>query len=74
LRSFASTVRRHGGAPVSSVVKAQAAIGSVVSKLASFALTTGRGLPTSFLPPATVQQSPRLRFADITDIPTGLAC
>jgi hypothetical protein len=45
LRSFGSTGRRNSGASVSSVVKAQTVMESVASKLWSWTMTTGRGLP-----------------------------
>src|SRR5690348_13924707 len=57
---FGSTGRRNKGASVSSVVKAHTVIESVASKLSSWTMTTGRGLPAYSLPPATVQMSPRL--------------
>ena len=51
---------RNSGASVGSVVKAQSVIEAVASNRSSWRMTAGRGLPTSSLPPATVQTSPRL--------------
>jgi hypothetical protein len=45
LRSFGSTGSRNSGASVWSVVKAQMVMESVASKLSSWTMTTGRGLP-----------------------------
>jgi hypothetical protein len=45
LHAFGSTGKRNNGASVSSVVKTQIVIESVVSKLSSWTMTTERGLP-----------------------------
>jgi hypothetical protein len=45
LRSFGFTGSRNKGASVGSLVKAQIVIESVASKLSSYTITTGRGLP-----------------------------
>ena len=51
LRSLGSTGRRNNGASVSPVVKAQIIIDFVASKLSSWTISAGRGLPP-FLPTA----------------------
>jgi hypothetical protein len=45
LCSFGSTGKRNRGASVSSLVKAQTVMEFVASKLSSYTITAGRGLP-----------------------------